>query len=65
MMKILRLGAASLVKYVWERLLSAHQRLEQLVCRARQPLGRKDSAAEPKAESRSTKIATRRRRKRD
>lgn len=65
MMKLLRLGAVSLVKYVWERLLSAHQRLEQLVCRAQQPLGRKDSEAEPKAASRSTKTKTRRPRKRD
>ena len=65
MMKLLRLGVASLATSVWERLLSAHQQLEQLVCRAQQPLGRKDSAAEPKAESRSTKTKTRRRKTRD
>jgi hypothetical protein len=65
MMKLLQLGVVSLATSVWERLLSAHQRLEQLVCRARQPLGRKDSEAEPKAESRSTKTKTRRRKTRD
>lgn len=65
MMKLLRLGVASLVKSVSERLRSVRLRLEQLVSQARKPLHPPASEAEPKAESRSTKTKTRRRRKRD
>jgi hypothetical protein len=65
MMKLLRLGVASLVTSVSERLRSVRLRLERLVSQARKPLHPPASEAEPKAESRSTKTATRRRRKRD
>jgi hypothetical protein len=65
MMKLLRLGVASLATSVSERLHSVRLRLEQLVSQARKPLHPTDSAAEPKAESRSTKTKTRRQRKRD
>jgi hypothetical protein len=61
MMKLLRLGVASLARSVWVLLLSVRLRLERLVSQARKPLHQSDSEAEPKAESRSTKIATRRR----
>lgn len=65
MMKLLQLGVASLATSVLERLRSVRLRLEQLVSQARKPLHPPASEAEPKAESPSTKIATRRRRKRD
>jgi hypothetical protein len=65
MMKLLRLGVVSLATSVWERLLSVLLRLEQLVSQARKPLHPPASAAEPKAESRSTKTKTRRRKTRD
>jgi hypothetical protein len=65
MMKLLRLGVASLATSVSERLHSVRSRLEQLVSQARKPLHPTASEAEPKAESRSTKTKTRRRRKRD
>lgn len=63
-MNSLQLGAVSLAKSVWALLLSVRLRLEQLVSRARKPLHQSDSEAAPKAESRSTKIATRRRKTR-
>jgi hypothetical protein len=65
MMRLLRLGVVSLATSVSERLRSVRLRLERLVSQARKPLHPTDSAAEPKAESPSTKTATRRRRKRD
>jgi hypothetical protein len=65
MMKLLRLGVVSLATSVWERLLSARSRLEQLVSQARKPLHKADSVEQPKAESRSTKTKTRRRKTRD
>ena len=61
MMKLLRLGVVSLAKSVSERLRSVRLRLERLVSQARKPLHPTDSEAAPKAESRSTKTATRRR----
>jgi hypothetical protein len=65
MMKLLQLGVASLATSVLERLRSVRLRLEQLVSQARKPLHPTASEAEPKAESRSIKTKTRRRRKRD
>ena len=65
MMKLLRLGVVSLATSVWERLLSVLSRLERLVSQGRKPLHKADSVEEPKAESRSTKTKTRRRKTRD
>lgn len=60
-----RSAAVLLVKSVWERVLSARQYLEQLVCRASKPLGQPDSVEPPKSAPRSGKTKTSRRKKRD
>jgi len=65
MMNLTRLFVTSLVKSAWERMLSAHQYLERLVCRASKPLGQQDSVEPPASVHRSGKTKTRRRKKQD
>lgn len=65
MMNLIRLFVTSLVKSAWERVLSVHQYLEQLVCRASKPLGQPDSVEPPASARRSGKTKTSRRKTRD
>lgn len=65
MMTLTRLFVASLVKSAWERVLSVHQYLERLVCRASKPLGQQDSVEPPASAHRSGKTKTLRRKKLD
>lgn len=64
-MSSLRSGVVSLATSVWVLLLSVRLRLERLVSQGRKPLHKADSVEQPKAESRSTKTKTRRRKTRD